>query len=384
MKYVARAIEPELKKAVRQFPVLVLTGPRQTGKSTLLKHLFKKYKYLTFDDPSLRYSAKKDPGLFIENLGLPVILDEIQYAPELLPYIKIAVDQTGQRKGQFILTGSQIFPLMAGISESLAGRAVLFELLGFSWEELKKIPEKASDCYSRMQRGFYPVPALRKIDARNYYGSYIAAYLERDIRQVQNVHDMVLFQKFLQLTSARAGNILNLNEIGKECGITFTTARRWLSLLESTRIVYLLRPYYRNVSKRVVKSPKLYFTDTGLLAYLLKYGNKDTLMAGPQAGAFFENMVIAEVLKRKFNHNLRYELYFYRDTNGNEADMVLDYGDKIVIAEIKSAKTITPKFADFAGRIPIRKSQAYLLSFYNQELNLTGNVKAVPWWKFNP
>lgn len=383
MKYIHRAIEKRIKKIAKQFPAIAITGPRQTGKSTLLKTLFPKHDYITLDDPEVRLSAKQDPGLFVENLNLPVILDEIQYVPELLPYIKIAIDRDRSKNGRFLLTGSQMFPLMAGLSESLAGRIALFELLGFSWEELPSIPKTAKECYARMFRGFYPVPATQRVETQAYYASYITTYLERDIRQIQNVPDIAIFQSFLQLLAARAGQLLNLAEVAKECGISPQTAKRWLSLLETTRIVYMLRPYFRNMTKRVVKTPKLYFTDTGLLAYLLKYPSAETIMAGPQSGAFFENMVVIEALKQKFNHGLQYELYFYQDSNRNETDLLLDFGQRFVLAEIKSTKNITSKLADFVRHVPFTDRPAYVVSFSEHELALATGVKAIPWQNFN-
>ncbi|HOX23535.1 MAG TPA: ATP-binding protein [Elusimicrobiales bacterium] len=383
MKYIHRAIEKRIKRIAKQFPAIAITGPRQTGKSTLLKTLFPKHAYITLDDPEVRLSAKRDPGLFVENLNLPVILDEIQYAPELLPYIKIIIDRDRSKNGRFLLTGSQMFPLMAGLSESLAGRIALFELLGFTWGELPSIPKTAKECYARMSRGFYPVPAVQRVETQAYYASYITTYLERDIRQIQNVPDIATFQSFLQLLAARAGQLLNLAEVAKECGISPQTAKRWLSLLETTRIVYMLRPYFRNMTKRLVKTPKLYFTDTGLLAYLLKYPSAETIMAGPQSGAFFENMVIIEALKQKFNYGLQYEMYFYQDSNRNETDLLLDFGQRFVLVEIKSTKNITSKLADFVRHVPFKDRPAYVVSFSEHELGLTRDVKAIPWQNFN-
>ena len=383
--YVSRAIEKPIIKAAGQFPVIVVTGPRQTGKSTLLKALFPRYSYVTLDNPTHRAAAVSDPAMFMENLGTPVIIDEIQYAPGLLPYIKMAVDGNRAKKGRYILTGSQIFPLMAGISESLAGRAALFELLGFSYEELNlAAAESPKDCFKRIYKGFYPDPCVHKIPPQEYYAGYLSTYLERDIRQIKSVHDISTFQAFLQLLAARTGGLLNLSEISKECGISQPTARNWLSLLESTRIVYLLKPYFRNITKRVVKTPKLYFTDTGLLAYLLKYQDAATLLAGPMAGAFFENLVVVEVLKKKFNHRRLFEPYFYRDTNKNEVDLVLDLGQRFIIAEIKMSMNLRPELAKTFRALPapFNTTESYVVSFARENLALAENVRALAWEKF--
>jgi predicted AAA+ superfamily ATPase len=344
--YVPRQIEKRLKRSASQFPVLVLTGPRQSGKSTLLQKTFPRHRYGTLDDPFQRDLAIKDPLSFLENLGEPAVIDEIQYVPGLLPYLKMAVDRDRSKNGRFLLTGSQVFPLMAGIGESLAGRAVLHELLGFSCVELGDRVRAASSaaCFELLFRGFFPEPAVHGVEANDFYRSYLQTYLERDIRQIRTVHDLHLFQNFLELLAARAGGILKLSEVAKECGISHTTAGKWLSLLETTRLIYLLRPYARNLSKRVVKSPKLYFTDTGLLAFLLKYPDARTLLAGPAAGAIFENFILIEILKYKFNSGGLFEPYFYRDSNQNEIDLVLDFGRSLKFLEIKLARTLRREF----------------------------------------
>ncbi len=381
--YLPRAIEKRILSAARHFPVIVLTGPRQSGKSTLLSRLFKDYAYVSLDDPARTSMAKKDPRLFLEDLGPRVLIDEIQYAPELLPYIKIAADKSRQKPGMFILTGSQIFPLMAGLSESLAGRAALFELLGFSWEELPPFDSGTGELFRRLFKGFYPKPAAHGAPPQDYYSSYLRTYLERDIRQIKAVHDLSLFQSFLELLAARAGSILNLSEVAKDCGVSQPNARHWLSLLESTRIVYLLRPYFRNLSKRVVKRPKIYFTDTGLLAHLLKYQDAKTLSAGPMAGAFFENMAVIELLKQKFNHGRPYELYFLRDSNGNEADAILDWGARIDVLEFKLSRTLRPDLAKPLERLgtPLKNWEGYVLSQADEEVSLSSKIKARPWWR---
>lgn len=339
-RYVRRAMEAELREAARGFPVVALTGPRQTGKSTLLRKLFPDHAYKTLDDPLTRRFAADDPKGFLASAA-KMVVDEVQNLPELLPELKLAVDADRTRKGRFLLTGSQYFPLMAGLGESLAGRAALFELLGFSAEETGEDSAKRAppDPFAVIFRGSYPDIVAQGAPRDRFLSSYLQTCLERDIRQITSVHDLRVFQGFLELLAARAGGLLNLSEVAKECGVSFTTVRRWLSLLETTRVVYLLRPYFKNVSKRVVRSPKVYFTDTGLLSYLLRYPTPAVLRAGPQAGALLENYVVTEVLKRKLNHNLNVELYFYRDSNGNEVDLLLDLGASLRLLEVKATST---------------------------------------------
>ena len=386
--YIPRSIEKNLLKSAKQFPVVMLTGPRQTGKSTTLKKIFKKYKYISLDDPFNRKQALEDPCLFLEQISSNAIIDEIQYAPELLSYIKIEVDKNRSNNGQYILTGSQIFNLMKGVSESLAGRIALHELLGFSIHELysnKNIKTSASKYFDTIFRGTFPEPCVNKIDTNTFYSSYIQTYLERDIRQIRSVHDLRLFQNFLELLAARAGSLLNLNEIAKECGISQTTAKNWTSLLESTRIIYLLRPYYKNITKRVIKSHKLYFTDTGLLTYLLRYPNTETLMSGPMAGNISENILIMEILKNKFNSSARFELYFYRDSSGNEIDLVLDFGIKTKLIEFKTSKTLqTNHYKPIKKLLPLFNTpSAFLISLHPKKVILDDNITALPWWDVN-
>ncbi|MCL2722691.1 MAG: ATP-binding protein [Treponema sp.] len=391
MNYIIRDIEKEFKKISAQFPVTLLTGPRQTGKSTMLTHLFPKYHYITFDDSSLRISAKRDPAIFIETLQTPVIIDEIQYAPEILPYIKINADKN-RKNGAFILTGSQVFNVMAGVTESLAGRTCLFEMLPFSFNELseknKKItPRDITGCFKQIIRGFYPVPNTEKTDIKSFYGAYLSLYIERDVRQIQNIKDISTFEIFLQILAGRAGNLLNIADIAQNCGIAQATCKTWLSILENSRIIYLLRPWFRNTAKRLIKSPKIYFTDTGLLAYLLKYPDAQTLQAGPAMGAIFENMIIMEFLKKKINMRLNSDLYFYRDSNGVEIDLVIDEGLSVLLYEIKASKTLRSemtksiKLMDSAGIFgKTVKVKKHLLSFHENRLPVDENIIALPWW----
>lgn len=381
-RYIHRVIEKELLRAAKEFPVIVLTGPRQTGKSTVLQNIFSGHNYTTFDDPLTRKLANDDPRFFLSRAE-KMIVDEIQYVPGLLPFIKMAVDNDRRNAGHFILTGSQYFTLMGGISESLAGRAVLYELLPFSSEEIPHSPggDDMRQSFSAMFHGFFPEIIAHGVDRNRFYGSYLQTYLERDIRQVTSVHDLKVFQNFLELLAARAGNILNIHELSKEAGISFTSARRWISILESTRLIYLLRPFTKNITKRVVKSPKLYFTDTGLLAYLLRYPSAATMNAGPQAGAFFENLVFAEILKLKYNHNLNFEPYFYRDSNHNEIDFVLDYGAAVKMFEVKCVSTPNEKhFAALKKMVKeFRNSHGYLVSFAKERMSAAKNIELIPW-----
>ncbi len=380
--FIRREIEGPIREASRQFPSIVLTGPRQTGKSTLLQKLFPKHAYATFDLPSVRARARKDPELFLETLGTPAILDEIQYVPELLPYLKVAIDRNRPKTGLYLMTGSQVFHLMAGITESLAGRTALFELLGFSLTEYPPGPGQRG-CFERVYRGGYPEACLGRARPERFYAGYLATYLERDIRQIRSVQDLNLFQDFLELLAARSGSILNISEVARDAGVNHQTARNWLSLLESTRIVYLLRPYSRNLSKRVVKSPKLYFTDTGLLAHLLKYPGPHAIPTGPMAGAFFETQAVMEVLKGKLNRGLNAGLYYYRDSNGNEVDLVIDLGMERRLAEIKVSKTLRPETWGVLRRAAatLKAERSYWVSQAVEDIEVERGIHALPWIK---
>lgn len=378
--YVNRQIEPLLEKASSDFPVIVLTGARQTGKSTLLQHMFKDHAYISLDDPIVRRNCREDPALFIENYPAPCIIDEIQYAPEILPYIKIEVDKQRRSTGRYILTGSQIFPLMAGLTETLAGRAAILHLYGMGIQEVPVNPSNFQGLFERIFKGSFPDPLVHKVDRSLFYSSYLQTYVERDIRQIQSVQDTAQFQYFLELLAGRTGNLLNLSEIAKEIGISQPNAKRWLSLLETTGIVYLLRPYHKNISKRIVKSPKLYFTDTGLLSYLLRYPNSETLAAGPSQGAVFENFVIAEFLKQKANLNLDINLYFYRDSNQNEIDLVVESAASSSLYEIKLNSTVQPKHYRQLTRLKdhFPNPSLYLISTYNERIKLARDLMNIP------
>jgi predicted AAA+ superfamily ATPase len=372
-----------LRDSAADFPVVIVTGARQTGKSTLLRHLFPNHKYITLDYPDIRSLAQNDPELFLDNYGKNIIIDEIQYAPQLLQYIKIRVDEDRAGNGAYLLTGSQYFPLMAGVAESLAGRASVHNLLGMSLDELavKRESLDAITTFEYILTGFYPDPLVHSVGISDFYGSYLQTYLERDIRSLMAVHDLSLFNTFLEILAARVGAVLNLNEVARDCGISFSTAKRWLSLLESTSVVYLLRPFFRNISKRAVKSPKLYFYDTGLLAHILRYQSAETLMNGAIAGSIFENFVILELMKYKLNHSINAEFYFYRDSNGNEVDLMVEHGGKKHLIELKMAKTPRERFVRVLQRISaiIPESIPHLASFNTRNVPVNG-VKHLFWY----
>jgi len=377
--YIRREIEPEIRAAAAQFPVLVLTGARQTGKSTLLRHIFPEADYVTLDDPLTRQAAQEDPRTFLARAS-QIIVDEIQRFPELLPRIKIAVDADRHAHGCFLLTGSQVFPLMAGVGESLAGRAAIYRLHPFSCAEMHWCEDTPQSCFQKIFNGFYPEILAHGAAPRRFFAAYVQTYLERDIRLLTAVQDLRTFQAFVELLAARVGALLNLNEAAKECGVSFTTARRWLSLLESTGIVFLLRPFSHNITRRVIKSPKLYFGDTGLAAWLLRYPDAETLRAGPQSGALFENLVVLELLKLKANLALNCEFFFYRDSNANEIDLVVDTGGAPSLIEIKQTatprmehfktiKALSPLFPDATG---------YVVSLTTKQEQLAEHLFSVP------
>ncbi len=385
MIYYPRIIENGLKDASRHFPLLLLTGPRQSGKSTTLTRLFKKHRYLTFDDPVIRSQALSDPALFLADHPGPAILDEIQYVPQLLPHLKMVVDNNRNRSGHFILTGSQVFPLMQGVSESLAGRVAIFELLPMSYRELPKVklPDEDS-AFSAIIRGFFPATSAQHVSPRTFYASYIQTYLERDLRSMQSVHDLRTFQSFVEILATNIGQVLNLSRIGAACGVTHTTAKRWLSILEASRIVYLLRPYTRNLQKRVVRSPKLYFTDTGIVAHILRESNPRALRQGVMGGYLFENMIIVDLLKNNFAYGNPFNFYFYRDNNQVEVDLLLERRGSVIPIEIKLTRSPTTQMVSglrsISNLLSVRES--FLVTTRHETLSIAKNITSTHWYPF--
>jgi predicted AAA+ superfamily ATPase len=381
--YIHRKLERPLKEALQQFPALLVTGPRQAGKSTLLQHLLKDYTYVTFDDILVRNLAETDPALFLQTYPAPLILDEIQYVPSLLAHLKLQIDKNRHTYGQYVLTGSQIFPLMKGVSESLAGRIAIFQLYPLSWKEIPQAPVfDTRKVTEQMLKGFYPEFVIQpKLNPKFWHSAYLSTYLERDLRSLRNIQDLGQFQRYLVLLAARAGQLLNLNEISKECGISQTTVKDWLMLLQATSIVYILEPYARNVTKRVVKSPKLFFVDTGLLCYLLRIENTEQLVHSPFGGHIFENMVVMEQIKRFAEEGERAPCYFYRSSNGLEVDLLVDHGDKLDAYEIKFTGTpsvdMTRNLMQFKTEYPVAK--AALLTLRPEPLPFANGIRAEHW-----
>jgi len=340
--YAERQLALITKDLAKKYPVITITGPRQSGKTTLAKHLFSDKKYVNLEHIQTREYALSDPIGFIDDLNEGAIIDEVQRAPDLLSYIQVVVDDK-QKSGMFILTGSQHFTLMQSITQSLAGRTALLKLLPFSISETSPL-FKTDNWYDLIYRGFYPRIYEKKLNPTQALSDYFETYVERDVRQLSQIHNLSLFQKFIRMCAGRTGQILNLTSLANDVGITHTTVREWLSLLQTSYIVFLLEPYYQNIKKRLIKSPKLYFYDVGLASYLLGIENVNHLRNHPLLGNLFENLVIVEILKARYNLNRKNNLNFYRDSKGNEIDILYNIAQHVLPIEIKSGKTINSDF----------------------------------------
>ena len=338
-----RTISDKLEELVTQYPVVAITGPRQSGKTTLVQHVFPERPYLSLEDPDIREFAATDPRGFLSTYPVGSILDEIQRVPELFSYIQTRVDEIGS-EGLYILTGSFNLGLMEGISQSLAGRVALLNLFPFSLAELNRASQTPGTLQDLLFTGLYPRIYDKKLPPHEWYANYVSTYLERDVRMVKNVTDLDRFQLFMRMCAARSGQLLNLSSLGDDCGITHNTARSWLSVLQASFIIYLLRPHYKNFNKRLVKSPKLYFCDPGLLCYLLGIDSPESLAIHALKGHVFETWTVDELLKGRLNRGLRENIYFWRDNVGHEIDCLIDRGSRLIPLEIKSGQTLTLDF----------------------------------------
>lgn len=400
--YSPRTIEKAIAGTSGQFPVVLVTGARQVGKTTLLRHLGGTGRsYVTLDDPLILNLARQDPALFMQRFPAPVLIDEIQYAPELLPYIKMAVDND-RTPGQFWLTGSQQFQLMNNVSESLAGRVGILQLLGLSRMESQGKGEKQApflpdskifqktggaplglqELYTIIWRGSFPALALNNsMDRDIYLGSYVQTYLQRDVRDLAQVGDEMAFLRFLRAAAARTGQLLNMAEMARDADIAPNTAKKWLSILQASGLVYLLEPYFSNVTKRMVKNPKLYFLDTGLAAYLTEWSSPETLEAGAMSGAFLETWVLAELLKSWWHNGLRAPFYYYRDTDQKEIDLLIVQDGTVYPLEFK--KTASPdkktiRHFHVLEKLNMPTGMGAVICLVHQALPLNEKVWSVP------
>lgn len=399
--YITRSLEPLLDKAAAEFPAVVLTGPRQSGKTTTLKQLFgDRFGYISLEPPDVRSSAIEDPRGFLEMHTAPMIFDEVQYAPDLLPYIKEKIDNERSRPGQYILTGSQNILLAEKITESLAGRTAMLRMLPFShreahgnpgarlpWENREFSNAGSTISYHELWKGFlrgyYPeLVAFQNRDINLWHSAYVQTYLERDVRNLRQVGDLTQFQTFLRVLAGRSAQLLNIADISRDIGVAVNTVKAWLSVLEATYQILILRPYYANIGKRLVKTPKVYFSDVGTLCHLTGLKDPDHAMSGPMGGAIMETAVISEIVKTLTHSGVDQPVYFWRTASGVEVDIVVENAGKLVPIEVKLSSTPARKMAasiksfqnDFKDKAP----EGYVIHPGDVRLPLGSGIIALP------
>ena len=396
--YIPRSLKSVLEESIKQFPAVVLTGPRQAGKTTMLKHLFQNdYRYVSLEPPDVRNAAKSDPRGFIDLYSSPVIFDEIQYAPDLLFYIKEKIDESRDSYGQYILTGSQNLLLMQQVSESLAGRAAILKLMPFSYHEIRGTPLSPfywegnkknnilplGEFWNLLLRGGYP--ELTTNSQKNptlWHSSYIQTYLERDVRNLRQIGDLTLFQNFLKAVAARSGQLFQQSDVARDLGVSVNTIKAWIGVLEASNQIIILRPYFVNTNKRLVKTPKIYFSDVGTMCYLMGLRDSEHLMAGPMAGAAVETFIISEIYKRISVRGTTPQIYFWRTSAGTEVDLLIEDQGKIIPIEIKASSTPSTKMAKnitlLKKELKDKLTKGYVVYLGNMELPLTPDATALP------
>ncbi len=343
MKIFERDLKKQLLNAAKHFSALIVTGPRRAGKTFLLQQTFPNASYHLLEDPDVLSRVKSDPRGWMESVKLPAIIDEIQNAPELFPYIRSFIDQIPRRKGQWLITGSQDFSLMQGVTESMTGRAAVFQLLPLSCREIGSW---------KLTRGGFPEVLLRPKSAPLWFSSYVQTYLERDVRSIKAVQDLATFRKFLSLLASRNGQILNKSDLAAPLGVSVPTISGWIGVLETTGHIIQVPPYFENFGKRLTKSPKLYWVDSGLVCHLLGLESEQQLERSPFLGSVFEGFIASEILKNQINRGRPRELYFFRDEQGLEIDFICPgLGSKIILLEVKWSKTVYPEFAKPMNRL---------------------------------
>ena len=387
-RYINRAIEAVVKVSAKQFPSLIITGPRQSGKTTLLKHIFSRsHSYVSMDDPALRLMATEEPDIFFRNYKPPIIIDEIQYAPQLLSHIKIMIDKKRSVAGQFILTGSQIFPLMARVSESLAGRIAVFNLLSFSLRERFRplMPDDTELLKETILKGGFPEANLKKdINLEVWFSSYLQTYLERDVRQLRQIGDLGDFQRFLQLLAAFNGQAVNLSNLSRDLGAAVNTIKAWISILEASGQVIIIKPFYMNKGKRIIKSPKIYFLDTGLLCYLSGIVSVSQVFKGPFSGQLFETIVLGEIVRNFHGLGKIPRIFWWRTSYGEEVDFIIEDKAKLIPIEVKlTAKAgagLIKGLSSFCGLFSGKVDNAYLVNLSRENVVLGEQIKSLPFF----
>jgi len=334
----------------RRYPVVTVTGPRQSGKTTLCRAAFPKHNYVSLEAPDVRERARVDPRGLLGELRGGAVIDEVQRVPELLSYLQVEVDAR-PTPGRFVLTGSANLALLQSVSQSLAGRTAIVNLLPCGHEEVCRFPRHPDDLDELIRAGGYPALYDRGIEPWDWYSDYLTTYVERDVRQVLNVGDLALFQTFLRLSAGRTGQLLNLSQLGSDCGLSHHTARSWLSVLEASFVAFRLQPFFANLGKRLTKTPKLYFYDTGLACALLGIREPGQLRTHPLRGALFENWVVTEVLKARAHRGTSGGMYFLRDSRGTEVDLLVEAGTRLVAVEVKSGATVPADFLQAFERL---------------------------------